>query len=110
MVGLPSCLYEFVCHVFIVSLRRCLVPPVQGVLTVSSLGVMAHSTPNYTASFASYPSLFPNGPNNPPPLSTTGGSPPGLNFRDNINGLMQAVFSFGGATLFPNLLAEMRRP
>lgn len=74
------------------------------------MGIMAHSTPNYTASFSSYPSLFPNGIDNPPPIATTAGTPPGLNFRDNINGLMQAVFSFGGATLFPNLLAEMRRP
>jgi hypothetical protein len=74
------------------------------------MGIMAHTTPNYTAVLASFPSLLPNGINNPAPISTTAGSPPGLNFRDNVNGLMQAVFSFGGATLFPNLLAEMRRP
>lgn len=77
---------------------------------MDSMGIMAHSSPNYTAVLASYPSLLPNGINNAAPISTTAGSPPGLSFRDNINGLMQAVFSFGGATLFPNLLAEMRRP
>jgi hypothetical protein len=76
----------------------------------ASMGIMAHSNPNYTAVLASYPSLLPNGVDHPAPISTTSGTPPGLNFRDNINGLMQAVFSFGGATLFPNLLAEMRRP
>jgi hypothetical protein len=75
-----------------------------------SMGIMANSTPNYTAVLASFPSLLPNGINDPPPITTSAGSPPGLNFRDNVNGLMQAVFSFGGATLFPNLLAEMRRP
>ena len=71
---------------------------------------MTSSTPNYTAVLASYPDLLPNGIEHPAPITTSGGSPPGLEFRDNINGLMQAVFSFGGATLFPNLLAEMRRP
>ena len=79
-------------------------------LTTDRMGIMAHSTPNYTAVLASFPQLLPNGIDHPPPISTTAGSPPGLSFRDNINGLMQAVFSFGGATLFPNLLAEMRRP
>jgi hypothetical protein len=74
------------------------------------MGIMANSTPNYTAVLASFPELLPNGIDNPPPITTSGSSPPGLSFRDNINGLMQAVFSFGGATLFPNLLAEMRRP
>lgn len=44
------------------------------------------------------------------PIYTTGGTPPGKDFVDQINGLMQAVFSYGGATLFTNLLAEMRRP
>ena len=81
-----------------------------GVLTTRSMGIMSSSTPNYTAVLASYPSLLPNGIDHPAPISTSAGSPPGLNFRDNVNGLMQAVFSFGGATLFPNLLAEMRRP
>jgi hypothetical protein len=79
-------------------------------LTARSMGIMANSTPNYTAVLASYPSLLPNGIDHPAPITTSASSPPGLNFRDNVNGLMQAVFSFGGATLFPNLLAEMRRP
>lgn len=44
------------------------------------------------------------------PIYTTGGIPPGKELTDNINGLMQAVYSYGGATLFTNLMAEMRRP
>ncbi|KAI9683299.1 MAG: hypothetical protein M1822_006164 [Bathelium mastoideum] len=85
-------------------------------IIVATMGIVAHSNPNYVASAASYPDLFntlPNGDpdvNNPPPISTTGGSPPGLAFTDNVNGLMQAVFSYGGATLFTELMAEMRRP
>jgi hypothetical protein len=73
------------------------------------MGVMAHSSPNYVAVQASYPSLIPD-INNPPPIRYFAGSPPGLSFVNNINGLMQAVFSYGGATLFINLLSEMRRP
>jgi len=75
-----------------------------------SMGVIAHSTPNYTALFASYPQLFPNGIDNPPPIHISGASPPGLGLVDNVNGLMNAVFSFGGATLFVELMSEMRRP
>ena len=65
--------------------------------------------PNYKAVLASSPQLLPD-PNNPAPIAKTGGSPAGLTFDDNINGLMQAVFSYGGATLFTELLAEMKRP
>lgn len=73
------------------------------------MGIMANSTPNYVTIHAAFPNILPD-LNNPAPIKTSGGTPPGLNFQDNVNGLMQAVFSFGGATLFPNLLAEMRRP
>lgn len=70
---------------------------------------MATSTPNYNTIAAAFPNILPD-INNPAPISTSAGSPRGLSFVSNVNGLMQAVFSFGGATLFPNLLAEMRRP
>jgi hypothetical protein len=77
-----------------------------------SMGVIAHSTPNYTAAFASYPGLFPDGTNasDPPPIKISAAAPAGLGLVDNVNGLMNAVFSFGGATLFVELMAEMRRP
>ncbi|KAL9113157.1 MAG: hypothetical protein Q9227_002769 [Pyrenula ochraceoflavens] len=65
--------------------------------------------PNYTAVAASSPQLLPD-PSNPAPIQKTGGSPAGLTFDDNVNGLMQAVFSYGGATLFTELLSEMKRP
>lgn len=69
-----------------------------------SMGIVSNSSPNYTAVFASYG--IPKGQ----PITTTAGLPPGLTFVDNINGLMQAVFSYGGATLFCELMSEMRRP
>jgi len=75
----------------------------------ATMGVFATSPPNYVAVAASFPAVLPD-VNNPSPKHTTAGSPPGLSFLNNVNGLMQAVFSYGGATLFPNLLAEMRRP
>ncbi|KAL9064071.1 MAG: hypothetical protein Q9157_007969 [Trypethelium eluteriae] len=85
-------------------------------IIIATMGIVAHSQPNYVASGASYPDLFntlPNGDpdtDHPAPIMTTAGSAPGLAFTDNVNGLMQAVFSYGGATLFTELMAEMRRP
>jgi hypothetical protein len=70
---------------------------------------MAHSPPNYAAIAASYPSILPD-INNPAPIYHSAGLPPGLPLVTSINGLMLAVFSFGGATLFCELIAEMRRP
>ncbi|RMZ80333.1 hypothetical protein DV738_g2745, partial [Chaetothyriales sp. CBS 135597] len=75
----------------------------------STMGVMAHSPPNYTLYAAQ--GLDPNfNINDPDPIRVSGSSPPGLSLYDNVNGLMNAVASFGGATLFTELLAEMRRP
>lgn len=68
-----------------------------------TMAIVSNSSPNYKAVFATY--AIPQGP-----VVTSAGVPAGLNLRDNINGLMQAVFSYGGATLFCELMAEMRRP
>ena len=79
------------------------------VLIVTMVGV-ATGPPNFTAVFASSPDLLPDGPDHPGPIYHTAGVPDNLGFTDNITGLMQAVFSYGGATLFTELMAEMRRP
>jgi Transmembrane amino acid transporter protein len=71
------------------------------------MGVMAHSPPNYILYQAANPDFDINKPD---PIKVSGQSPPGLTIADNVNGLMNAVFSFGGATLFVELMAEMRRP
>jgi len=59
--------------------------------------------PNYEASLNTFKT--PKGP-----VVTSVNWPAGLNLNDHINGLMQGVFSYGGATLFNELMAEMRRP
>jgi len=59
--------------------------------------------PNYAASFQSYHT--PKGP-----VVTSANWPPNTTLNDRIVGLMQGVFSYGGATLFNELMAEMRRP
>ncbi|KAI7189897.1 oligopeptide transporter protein [Hortaea werneckii] len=59
--------------------------------------------PNYAASLASYKT--PRGP-----ITTYAYWPPTTKLNDHINGLMQGVYSYGGATLFNELMAEMRRP
>lgn len=59
--------------------------------------------PNYAAAEASY--------HTPPgPITTSTTWPPGTGLTDRINGLMNCVFAYGGATLFTELMAEMRRP
>lgn len=85
------------------------------------MGVASHSSPNYTAVYAfeggvadtatAIPGYFGDGgAADPVPIRTSAGVPEGLTFQNNVVGLMQAVFSYGGATLFCEILAEMRRP
>ena len=60
--------------------------------------------PNYSAVETTYG--IPKGP-----IKTSAYWPPGGNgLTDGINGLMNGVYSYGGATLFTEILAEMRRP
>lgn len=69
---------------------------------------MAHSPPNYAAVATSYPKILPD-VNNPSPIYHSARLPRGLPLVTSINGLMLAVFAFRGATLFCELVAEMRR-
>jgi len=68
-----------------------------------TMGIVAHSPPNFTAAKSS------NGVD-PGPIVTTGGSPPGTPFEQQVVGLMQAVYSYGGAMLFCEFMSEMKRP
>lgn len=45
-----------------------------------------------------------------PPVSTTGGLPPSPEFYGSVSGAMQAIFAYGGSMIFPEFMAEMRRP
>lgn len=75
------------------------------------MGVAANSEPNYAAVEASYGETFAKGP-----IHTYAGTPPagmatgGSGFVGSLNGLNQAVYSYGGAMFFIAFLAEMRHP
>lgn len=68
-----------------------------------TMGVVAHSPPNYVAALAS--NTVDRGP-----VITTAGAPPGAPFQSQVVGLMQAVYSYGGAMLFCEFMSEMKRP
>ncbi|CAD6441827.1 af399bb8-774e-4d6c-8e8e-72daae1aa3aa [Sclerotinia trifoliorum] len=75
------------------------------------MGVVANSPPNYATIQASYGDDFGPGPvhryaGTPPAGKATGGD----GFVGSLNGLNQAVYSYGGAMLFVAFLAEMRHP
>lgn len=69
-----------------------------------TMGVIPAFGPNYEASAAAY-NTTPN-----EPIITSAYWPPGTTLNDRINGLMNGVFAYGGATLFNEFMAEMRRP
>lgn len=75
------------------------------------MGVSANSPPNFTATEASFGSNF-----GPGPIHRYAGTPPsgaasgGNGFTGSLNGLNQAVYSYGGAMLFISFMAEMRHP
>ncbi|KAJ5495145.1 amino acid transporter [Penicillium diatomitis] len=45
-----------------------------------------------------------------PPVMTTGGLPKSPTFAGTVSGAMQAVFAYGGSMIFPEFMAEMKRP
>lgn len=82
-----------------------------------SMGVMAHSPPNYeiavlgsAGAAVDVDTITPDAQGNYPPIMHYGGMPDSSNFVGAINGLMSGVFAYGGAQLFVEIMAEMRRP
>jgi len=73
------------------------------IVIIMTMAVVHQYPPNYAASLTTY-----NTPQGP--TITTANWPPGTKLMDRINGLMNCVFAYGGATLFNELMAEMRRP
>ncbi|KAJ4424393.1 hypothetical protein N0V82_000913 [Gnomoniopsis sp. IMI 355080] len=83
-----------------------------------SMGVFAHSEPNYDAAQAgsagaatggSSVAQLPNG--SYPPVVTYGTVPPSDNgFIGSVVGLMQGVYAYAGAQLFIEFMAELQRP
>ena len=81
-----------------------------------TMGVAAHSPPLYSAAVSSAgysvnPNLVtPTAAGVYPAVQHSGGLPDKANFGASVNGLMQAVYSYGGAMLFPEFMSEMKRP
>lgn len=75
------------------------------------MGVAANYPPNFAATQASFGDAF-----GPGPIHKYAGTPPdgmasgGSGFVGSLNGLNQAVYSYGGAMLFVAFLSEMRHP
>ncbi|KAI4756212.1 hypothetical protein E4T52_11687 [Aureobasidium sp. EXF-3400] len=74
---------------------------------ILTMAVVTHSHPNYEA--ASKSNGVPVGPP-APPVMTTAGPPATVEFSGQVVGLMQAVYSYGGAMLYCEFMSEMRRP
>jgi len=74
---------------------------------IITLASVANMAPNYQAAAAQNGVAV--GPP-APPVKTTGGSPDGVAFSGQVVGLMQAVYSYGGAMLFCEFMSEMRKP
>ncbi|KAH6676429.1 transmembrane amino acid transporter protein-domain-containing protein [Halenospora varia] len=67
------------------------------------MGLSAPSVPSYQAALASY--SIPEGP-----VVANAGTPPGGTFVDSLNGLNQAVYSYGSSMMFCEFMSQMRRP
>ncbi|KAI9662449.1 MAG: hypothetical protein M1821_008616 [Bathelium mastoideum] len=82
-----------------------------------TMGVMAHSPPNYaisvlgsSGSAVDPDSITPDANGNYPPIKHYGGLPNPNSIVGSINGLMSGVLAYGGAQLFVEFMAELRRP
>ncbi|KAK8009810.1 hypothetical protein PG990_008775 [Apiospora arundinis] len=82
-----------------------------------TMGAVANYPPNYTGAGASAGAVIdggalihPDADGIFPPVQTSGGLPHSDSFAGSISGAMQAVFSYGGSMLFPEFMAEMKRP
>ena len=86
-------------------------------IIISSMGVVAHSAPNYVAVGGSAgealggESVTPDANGNFPPIIHSAGLPASTTgFIGAVDGLMQAVYAYGGAMLFTEFMSEMKRP
>src|SRR5579871_2999064 len=76
------------------------------VVLIMTMAVVAHTLPNYDMS-ANLNSI----PKGDGIVHTYGGAPPySMGFSTSVTGLMQAVYSYGGAMLFCEFMSEMRKP
>jgi hypothetical protein len=73
------------------------------IIVVMTMIVVHQYPPNYSASLTSYGTVE-------GPVVTSANWPVDANLQDKVNGMMNCIFAFGGATIFYELMAEMRRP
>jgi len=71
------------------------------IIIFASMGFVAHSPPNFAAALTSLG--VPQGPVVTKQFTT-------LPLFSKVNGIMNMVFAYGGAMIFPEMMAEMRRP
>lgn len=74
----------------------------------ATMGIVAHSLPNYTA--ASGTSLSGVTSNPLPVITKAVISGSGGNFQNQLNAVMNIVYAYGGAMVFVEFMSEMRRP
>ncbi|KAH0388546.1 oligopeptide transporter protein, partial [Aureobasidium melanogenum] len=77
------------------------------IVMILTMAVVTHSHPNYEAAAKSNGADI--GPP-APPVMTTAGPPADVEFSGQLVGLMQAVYSYGGAMLYCEFMSEMRKP
>ncbi|KAJ7785066.1 putative amino acid transporter [Mycena maculata] len=82
-----------------------------------TMGAAAHSPPNFAganssagATIAGGAIVTPNAQGVFPPVQTSGGIPDTGSFVASVSGAMQAIFAYGGSMIFPEFMAEMKRP
>ncbi|CRG86545.1 putative GABA transporter 2 [Talaromyces islandicus] len=82
-----------------------------------TMGAAANQDPNYSAASQAAGSVIDGGvlvvqdaQGNWPPVTTSGGLPVSDGFAGSVSGAMQAVFAYGGSMVFPEFMAEMKRP
>lgn len=82
-----------------------------------TMGAAAHSAPNYAgasqsagASIEGGALITPNAAGVYPAVQTSGGLPNTGGFTASVSGAMQAIFAYGGSMVFPEFMAEMKRP
>jgi len=68
-----------------------------------TMGVAAHSAPNYVASLATFGTVQ-------APIEHTIWIPSTSTFDTQLGGAMQIVYAYGGAMLYCEFMAEMKRP
>lgn len=82
-----------------------------------TMGGAAHSPPNYAGTGSSAGATIsggslvtPNAQGVYPAVQTSGGIPDTGGFIASVSGAMQAIFAYGGSMVFPEFMAEMKRP